>query len=169
MTKIRFAAALAAAALASSAPATAQQFATMAEARAMLDRAVTEFKANGAAALAKFNDKDNKQLRDRDLYVFCFNMSDGKLTAHANPTLVNTDIRGIKVADDPLGQRIFDAAREGTLSTVSYNLRHAHGRADLRRRLLQIAFENAKALLGSRACAGGGRTRSRASRRPSGA
>ena len=40
--------------------ATAQQFGTAAEAKAMLDRAVTEMKAGEGAAIAKFNDKDNK-------------------------------------------------------------------------------------------------------------
>jgi malate dehydrogenase (oxaloacetate-decarboxylating)(NADP+) len=29
-----------------------------------------------------------KQFRDRDLYVFCFNMTDGKLTATANQSLI---------------------------------------------------------------------------------
>ena len=62
--------------------ANAQQSGTAAEARAMLDRAVaalkTEFKAT---ALSEFNDKNNKQYHDRDLYVFCLNMSDGKITA----------------------------------------------------------------------------------------
>ena len=65
--------------------AVAQQFGTAAEASAMLDRAVTELKANEAAALAKFNDKDNKQFRDRDLYVFCGNVGDGKAVAIGNP------------------------------------------------------------------------------------
>jgi cytochrome c len=55
--------------------ANAQQSGTAAEARSMLDRAVaalkTEFKAT---ALGEFNDKNNKQFHDRDLYVFCFNM-----------------------------------------------------------------------------------------------
>ena len=66
----------------------AQQSGTPAEARAMLDRAVaalkTEFKAT---ALSEFNDKNNKQFRDRDLYVFCVNMSDGKITASAKTGL----------------------------------------------------------------------------------
>jgi hypothetical protein len=44
--------------------AVAQEFGTAAEARAMLDRAVAELKVIEAAALAKFNDKDNKQFRD---------------------------------------------------------------------------------------------------------
>lgn len=101
--------------------AVAQQFGTATEARAMLDRAVTELKANEAAALAKFNDKDNKQFRDRDLYVFCFNMSDGKFTAHPNPNLMGTDVRNLKVKDDPLGQKLFDNVKEGTVATVDYN------------------------------------------------
>jgi cytochrome c len=99
----------------------AQQFGTAAEASAMLDRAVAELKSNEAAALGKFNDKDNKQFRDRDLYVFCFNISDGKFTAHVNPALMSTDIRALKVKDDPLGQRIFDTVKEGTVATVDYN------------------------------------------------
>ena len=86
--------------------AVAQQFGTAAEARAMLDHAVTELKANETAALAKFNDKDNKQFHDRDLYVFCF---------------MGADIRNLKVKDDPLGQRIFDDVKEGTVTTADYN------------------------------------------------
>ena len=38
-------------------------------------------------ALSKFNDQDNKQFHDRDLYVFCFNMSDGKVTSYSAPIL----------------------------------------------------------------------------------
>jgi len=99
----------------------AQQFGTAAEARAMLDRAVAELKSNEAAALAKFNDKENKQFRDRDIYVFCFNVSDGKFTVHPNPTIMGTDVRALKVKDDPLGQRLFDQVKEGTVTTVDYN------------------------------------------------
>src|ERR1700737_4062826 len=99
----------------------APQFGTAPEARAMLDRAVTELKSNEAAALAKFNDKENKQFRDRDLYVFCFNISDGKFTAHPNPNLMGTDVRNLKVKDDPLGQKLFDNVKEGTVATVDYN------------------------------------------------
>jgi signal transduction histidine kinase len=99
----------------------AQQFGTAVEARAMLDRAVAELKSNEAAALAKFNDKENKQFRDRDLYVFCFNVSDGKFTAHPNPTIMGTDVRALKAKDDPLGQRLFDQVKEGAVTTVDYN------------------------------------------------
>ena len=67
--------AVGAAALALSANAIAQgQFGTAAEAKAMLEKAVTEIKANEAAALAKFN-KGEGGFKDRDLYVFCFDMN----------------------------------------------------------------------------------------------
>ena len=105
--------------------ANAQQSGTAAEARAMFDRAVaalkTEFKAT---ALSEFNDKNNKQYHDRDLYVFCLNMSDGKITASANQALMGTDIRTIKAKDDSFGQRIYDAMKgtpEEGVATVDYN------------------------------------------------
>jgi hypothetical protein len=101
--------------------AVAQQFGSASEAKAMLDRAVAELKSSETAALAKFNDKDNKQFRDRDLYVFCFNTSDGKFTAHPNPSIKGTDVRALKVKDDPLGQRLWDGVKEGTVTPLDYN------------------------------------------------
>jgi signal transduction histidine kinase len=101
----------------------AQQSGTAAEAKAMFDRAIAALKANEAAALAAFNDKSNKDYHDRDLYVFCYHMNDGIFTAHVNPAMMGTDVRTVKVGDDPLGQRIFDIitkASEGTVSTVDY-------------------------------------------------
>jgi len=103
-----------------STPVLAQSFGTAAEAKAMLEKAVAELKAGEAAALAKFNNKDGG-FRDRDLYVFCYNKSDGKFTAHPNPALMGTDIRALKAKDDPLGQRIFDTAKAGSILTVAYD------------------------------------------------
>ena len=100
--------------------AAAQQFGTAAEAKAMLDKATIELKANETAALAKFNDKAGS-FRDRDLYVFCYNISDGKFTAHPNPALMGTDVRALKVKDDPLGQKIYDQTKEGAVTSVNYN------------------------------------------------
>jgi hypothetical protein len=60
----------------------AQQSGTAAEAQAMLERAVAALKVDEAAALAQFNDKSNKNFHDRDLYVFCNDMTNGKFTAH---------------------------------------------------------------------------------------
>src|SRR5215831_9421945 len=96
----------------------AQSFGTAAEAKAMLEKATAELKAGQAAALAKFNNKDGG-FRDRDL--FCYNTSDGKFTAHPNPALMGTDIRALKANNDPLGQRIFDTAKAGSVLTVAYN------------------------------------------------
>ena len=105
--------------------ANAQQSGTPAEAKAMFERAVaalkTEFKAT---ALSEFNDKNNNKFHDRDLYVFCMNMSDGKITATANQALIGTDIRTLKAKDDPFGQRIYDAMKgtpEESVATVDYN------------------------------------------------
>ena len=53
----------------------AQTSGTAAEARAMLDNAAVALKANEATALAAFNDKSNTKFRDRDLYVFCYDMA----------------------------------------------------------------------------------------------
>ena len=102
------------------ASASAQSFGTAAEAKAMLEKGVAAVKANKAAAIADFN-KSPGPFRDRDLYVFCYNTSDGKFTAHPNPALMNTDIRALKVKDDPLGQRIWDTAKPGAIATVAYN------------------------------------------------
>ena len=98
------------------------QTGTAAEAKAMLEKAVAALKANEAAALAKFPKTDGG-FRDRDLYVYCFNTADGKFTAHVNPALMGTDIRALKdqKTGAPLGQQIFDAVKEGSVATVSYN------------------------------------------------
>lgn len=105
----------------SAASAEAEQFGTADEARAMLERAVAALKADKAAALNEFNDKANKQFHDHDLYVFCFNMTDGKTVAHPNPALMGTDVRAFKLQNEPLGQRLFDAAKAGSITTVDYN------------------------------------------------
>jgi cytochrome c len=100
--------------------AVAQQFGTAAEAKAMLDKAVTALKANEADALAKFNSPTGG-FRDRDLYVFCFDMTTGKFNAHVNPALMGTDSRALKVNGQPVGEMVFNAAKEGTVTTVDYN------------------------------------------------
>jgi cytochrome c len=114
--------AVSAVALTLSAAAFAQgQFGTAAEAKAMLEKAVAELKTNEATALTKFNKADGG-FRDRDLYVYCFEMGTGKFTAHVNSALMGTDVRTLKEKDgSPLGQKIYDAAKAGTITTISYN------------------------------------------------
>ena len=101
----------------------AQQSGTGAEAKAMLERAIAALNSNEATALSEMNDKNNTQFYDRDLYVFCVTMADGKLTTTANPKLIGTDARTLKAGDDPFGQRIYDTMKStapGTIATVDY-------------------------------------------------
>ena len=102
----------------------AQQLGTADQARAMMEAAVAALQDNEASALDKFNDKNSEQFHSRDLYVFCINMSDGTFTAQLNPDLVGTDVRALKLKDEPFGQRLYDALRgapEGRIITVGYS------------------------------------------------
>lgn len=96
----------------------AAQFGTEQEAKAMLDRAVAALKENKGKALEMFN-KGEGGFKDRDLYVFCANASDGILTAH--PYLKGEHLQDIKGKKGfPLGQEIMRTATEGKVSQVSY-------------------------------------------------
>ena len=66
----------------------AQELGTAEQAKAMLGRAIAALKSNEATALSEFNDPNNKEFHDRDLYVFCFRMPDGKITAYSSPGLL---------------------------------------------------------------------------------
>ena len=84
----------------------------------MLERAVVAMKKDKAKALAMFN-KGQGGFRDRDLYVFCANASDGILTAHPYLKGENlTDIVGKK--GYPLGKEIMQNATEGKIKEVAY-------------------------------------------------
>jgi hypothetical protein len=101
----------------------AQSFGTAEEARAMLERAVAALKTDQAKALREFNDADNKQFHDRDLYVSCFNISDGIFTA-APSAMVGMDVRTFYVGDERIGQKAFDAIQgtpEGNVVTMDFN------------------------------------------------
>ncbi len=103
--------------------ASAEQFGTADDARAMLDRAVAALKANKATALSEISDADNKQFHDHDLYVSCFNTTDGKFTAFPSPGMIGIDVRTFSFDSDPIGQRAFDAVKgapEGTVVTMDY-------------------------------------------------
>ena len=98
---------------------------TAVEARAMLDRAVVALKADRGKALAAFNDAHNKDFRDRDLFVYCFDTADGKFTAYEMSALVGADIRQFKLYNEPMGQRSYDVvhdAPEGTVVTIDYQM-----------------------------------------------
>jgi signal transduction histidine kinase len=103
----------------------AQQLGTAEEARSMLDRAITALKSNERTALNAFNDQNNRQFHDRDLYVFCFNMSDGKVTSYSAAFLIGADVRTLTLVNDPIGQRAYDTVRnapEGKIAILQYKM-----------------------------------------------
>ena len=99
-------------------PATQGKFGTEKEARAMLDKAVAALKQNKEKALEMFN-KGEGGFKDRDLYVFCANASDGILTAH--PYLKGEQLQDIVGKKGfPLGKEIMQHATEGKINEVTY-------------------------------------------------
>jgi signal transduction histidine kinase len=109
-------AALSAAALAQA------KFGTADEAKAMLMKAVAAVKADKTKALDMFN-KGEGGFKDRDLYPFCSNVSDGKVIVTQTKTLIGTDARTLKdKTGKAFGQELYDAGQkpEGTITEVSY-------------------------------------------------
>ena len=91
---------------------------TAEEARAMLEQAIDAVKADKVKALEAFNAADGG-FRDRDLYVFCVNASDGMETAH--PTHKGTKITDLKDANGfAFGEAIMETAEDGEIKEVAY-------------------------------------------------
>lgn len=101
------------------------QYGSADEAKAMLMKAVAAVKADKAKALEMFN-KGEGGFLDRDLYVFCSNISDGKIVAQGNPNrrdLLGQDERTIKDSTGKnFGVEIYAAGQksEGHLTEVRY-------------------------------------------------
>ena len=100
-------------------PTRAAEYGTADEAKAMLERAVAAVKEDKAKALDMFN-KGEGGFKDRDLYVFCANASDGILTAHpyVQRGKLLQDIEGKHGA--AFGKEIMQNATEGTIKEVTY-------------------------------------------------
>jgi signal transduction histidine kinase len=82
-------------------------------------KAVAAVKADKAKALDEFN-KGEGGFRDRDLYVFCFNTSDGKNVANPNPAAtIGTDVRTIKDSTGkPFGEELYAAAQNRKVKSL---------------------------------------------------
>ncbi len=107
-------------ALTLSAAAFAQQGGTEQEARAMLSKAVAAVKADPVVAIAMFI-KGEGGFRDRDLYPFCFRISDGKTLASPKAVPAGTDVRTLKdTKGSAYGPAIYAAAQkpEGEITEV---------------------------------------------------
>ena len=102
-----------------------QSHGTADEAKAMLIKAIAAVRADKAKALDMFNEGTGG-FRDRDLYVFCANLSDATLVAIGNPNLkqaLGMDIRnGENSTGVAFGEEIYAAMEkpEGQISEVSY-------------------------------------------------
>jgi hypothetical protein len=98
---------------------------TAEEAKAMLMKAVAAVKADKTKALEMFNNGEGG-FKDRDLYPFCADVSDGKIVALGNPQakqLIGTDGRVLKDSTGKaFGQEQFIVGQkpEGEISEVSY-------------------------------------------------
>lgn len=77
----------------------------------MLDRAIAALKADQASALKAFNEEKNKDFRDRDLYIYCFSLPDGNITAYQSPVMIGTNVKEQKIPpNNPVGQRAYKAS-----------------------------------------------------------
>jgi cytochrome c len=95
---------------------------TPAEAKAMLAKAVTYYKANGRSkALAEFN-RNRPPFSDRDLYVFCIG-PDNKLVADGQyHEYINQSADQLKDANGkPIGKAVWDIAMKKGEGELHYN------------------------------------------------
>jgi signal transduction histidine kinase len=117
MVRRMFMAVAVAATLAATAAVAQGQFGTAAEAKAMLEKAVTAVKADKAKALADFQ-AGAGGFKDRDLYVFCAG-PDGIITAH--PSIKGQQLKTLVDKNGKkLGEEIVANAAEGKIAEVSY-------------------------------------------------
>jgi hypothetical protein len=105
--------------LAATASVRAAEFGTAEEAKAMLERAVAAVKEDKAKALDMFNNGEGG-FKDRDLYVWCANASDGIITAqpYMNKGKQLRDMKGKQGA--PFGETIMQNATEGMIKETTY-------------------------------------------------
>lgn len=97
----------------------AAQSGTAGEAKAMLEKAVAAVKADQAKAIDMFN-KGEGGFKDRDLYPFCFNLSDG-IEVAAPPSVRGKDVRTLKDSTGKaFGEELYKAGQDEKISEVSY-------------------------------------------------
>ncbi len=98
-------------------PATAADYGTAEEAKAMLMKAVEALKADEEKALTMFQ-KGEGGFKDGDLYPFCGG-PDGNFTAH--PSLTGKSLADLEDKEGkPLGEEIYAIAEEGEIAEVEY-------------------------------------------------
>jgi hypothetical protein len=104
--------------------ASAQEFASRAEAEIMLRRAVTMLKSDEKRALDLFT-SGHGGFMHKDLYVFCMG-ADGMLTAH--PHFMGNSLKNWKDGTGKaVGREILTVAEEGKFAEVSYTAPRPQG------------------------------------------
>ena len=99
--------------------ATASEYGSPDEAKAMLERAVAALKADKAKALTMFNER-SEGFGDRDLYVYCGG-DDGMFTAHYNEKVRAMSLKDLKDKEgNAFGEEIYSVAEPGKLAEVEY-------------------------------------------------
>jgi hypothetical protein len=86
----------------------------------MLDKAIAAVKADPVVAIAMFI-KGEDGFRDRDLYPFCFRITDGKTLASPKAVKAGTDVRTLKDSNgNGYGVAIYAAAQkpEGEITEI---------------------------------------------------
>ena len=113
----------------------------------MLDRAIAALKADEATALKAFNDEKNKDFRDRDLYVYCFSLPDGNITAYQSPVMIGTNVKELKLPpNNPVGQRAYDVitkAAEGEIVSFTYDFPKPGTKAPTPKETLEVRSRQA--------------------------
>lgn len=101
--------------------ASAGEFGTKEEAKAMVEKAAAFLKTNGKdKAIAAFSDPKGAFV-DRDLYVVLAKLDDGERVAHVNPRLVGKSFVGYRDVDGKnYGDEVMDIARGPGTGWVDY-------------------------------------------------
>jgi signal transduction histidine kinase len=90
---------------------------TSAEAKAMLEKATAELKADKDQALVMFTKREG-DFKVKDLYVYCGG-EDGNFTAHYK--LVGASLKDLKdKSGKAFGEEIYATAQEGDITEVEY-------------------------------------------------
>ena len=104
--------------------ASATEFGSREQAKAMLERAIAVLKADKDRALDLFTSGHGGFI-DRDLYVFCGG-PDGMLTAH--PYFMGINLKAFKDKTGmAVGEEVYASAKEGEVSEISYRWLHPGG------------------------------------------
>ena len=99
----------------------AAEYGNAAEAKAMLERAVMAVEKDPEKALTDFTE-GKEMFKEKDLYVFCFDMNTEKVNAHgAKASLIGYDVNQMKDKTGKLfGKELIKNAVEKEYREVSY-------------------------------------------------